>query len=57
MILISYSHNDTELCHRIFDVLEKDQLHVWIDSRLMHGATSSYRDLFFWDLLRFIEIF
>jgi hypothetical protein len=38
-IMISYSHNDTELCHRIFNNLEKDQLHVWIDSRLMHGAT------------------
>jgi hypothetical protein len=38
-IMISYSHSDKELCHRILNVLEKDQLHVWIDSRLMHGAT------------------
>ena len=38
-IMISYSHNDKELCHRISDVLEKDQLNVWIDSQLMHGAT------------------
>ncbi|CAF1686686.1 unnamed protein product [Rotaria magnacalcarata] len=38
-IMISYSHNDKELCHRILNVLEKDQLRVWIDSRLMHGAT------------------
>ncbi|CAF3602154.1 unnamed protein product [Rotaria socialis] len=38
-IMISYSHNDKELCHRILNALEKDQLRVWIDSRLMHGAT------------------
>jgi len=38
-IMISYSHNDKELCHRILNVLEKDQLRVWIDSQLMHGAT------------------
>jgi hypothetical protein len=38
-IMISYSHNDKDLCHRILDILEKDQLSVWIDSRLMHGAT------------------
>ncbi|CAF2969193.1 unnamed protein product [Rotaria sp. Silwood2] len=38
-IMISYSHNDKELCHRILNSLEKDQLRVWIDSRLMHGAT------------------
>ncbi|CAF1175287.1 unnamed protein product [Rotaria sordida] len=38
-IMISYSHNDKELCHRILNFLEKDQLRVWIDSRLMHGAT------------------
>ncbi len=38
-IMISYSHSDKELCDRILNVLEKDQLHVWIDSRLMHGAT------------------
>jgi hypothetical protein len=38
-IMISYSRNDKELCHRILNVLEKDQLHVWIDSRLMYSAT------------------
>jgi hypothetical protein len=38
-IMISYSHSDKELCDRILNVLENDQLHVWIDSRLMHGAT------------------
>jgi hypothetical protein len=38
-IMISYSHNDKELCHRILDILERDQLRVWVDSRLMHGAT------------------
>ncbi|CAF3726640.1 unnamed protein product [Rotaria sp. Silwood1] len=38
-IMISYSHNDKELCHRILNSFEKDQLRVWIDSQLMHGAT------------------
>jgi hypothetical protein len=38
-IMISYSHNDKELCHRILNILEKDKLNVWIDSQLMHGAT------------------
>ncbi|CAF1241696.1 unnamed protein product [Rotaria sordida] len=38
-IMISYSHSDKTLCHRILSSLEKDQLCVWIDSRLMHGAT------------------
>ena len=38
-IMISYSHSDKELSHRLLDVLEQDQFHVWIDSRLMHGAT------------------
>ena len=38
-IMISYSHSDKILSHRILDVLEKDQLRVWIDSRLMHGST------------------
>jgi hypothetical protein len=38
-IMISYSHKDKELCHHILERLVKDQLNVWIDSRLMHGAT------------------
>jgi len=38
-IMISYSHNDKELCHRIANILEKDKLRIWIDSQLMHGAT------------------
>jgi hypothetical protein len=38
-IMISYSHKDKELCQRILNILEKDQLRVWIDSRMMHGAT------------------
>ena len=38
-IMISYSHSDKELSHRLLDALEKEQLQVWIDSRLMHGAT------------------
>jgi hypothetical protein len=38
-IMISYSHKDKELCQRILSSLEKDQLRVWIDSRMMHGAT------------------
>jgi hypothetical protein len=37
--MISYSHHDKELCHRILNILEKDHLRVWIDSQLMHGAT------------------
>ncbi len=38
-IMISYSHSDKQLCHQILSGLEKDKLNVWIDSRLMHGAT------------------
>jgi hypothetical protein len=38
-IMISYSHQDKDLCHRICSALEKDQFRVWIDSQLMHGAT------------------
>ena len=38
-VMISYSHSDKDLCHRLLQSLEKDQLRVWIDSRLMHGAT------------------
>lgn len=38
-IMISYSHQDRELCHRICSALEKDQFRVWIDSKLMSGAT------------------
>ena len=38
-IMISYSHQDKDLCHQICSALEKSQYHVWIDSQLMHGAT------------------
>ena len=37
-IIISYSHSDNELSHRLFDTLEKDQLQVWIDSRPTHSV-------------------
>ncbi len=37
-IMISYSHNDKELCHQIQTVLKKDNLSVWIDSVGNHGA-------------------
>ena len=38
-IMISYCHQDKDLCHRICSALEKDHCRVWIDSQLMHGAT------------------
>ncbi|CAM4981415.1 unnamed protein product [Rotaria socialis] len=38
-IMISYSHSDKKLCHHILDLLEKDQLRVWIDSRLIDDVT------------------
>ena len=38
-VVISYSRSDKDLCHRLLQSLEKDRLRVWIDSRLMFGAT------------------
>lgn len=38
-IMISYSHANKELCHRINARLASDKYIVWIDSQLMHGAT------------------
>ena len=38
-IMLSYSHNDRNLCHRLHDCLVKDNFRVWIDRDHMHGAT------------------
>ncbi|CAF4932472.1 unnamed protein product [Rotaria sp. Silwood1] len=38
-IMLSYSHSDKQLCHRIHDSLVKDQFRVWLDRDHMHGAT------------------
>lgn len=38
-IMISYSHSDKKLCHRLLDDLVKEEYRVWIDSQLMHGTT------------------
>jgi hypothetical protein len=37
-IMISYSHNDKELCDQILNSLKNDQFNVWYDSQLMHGS-------------------
>ena len=38
-IMLSYSHSDKELCHRIHDRLTKDNFRVWLDRDYMHGGT------------------
>ncbi|CAF1016853.1 unnamed protein product [Adineta steineri] len=38
-IMISYSHSDKQICHRIHEQLVKDGFRVWIDREQMHGAT------------------
>ena len=38
-MMISYSHGDKQLCHRIHEQLVKDGFRVWIDRDQMHGAT------------------
>ncbi|UJR08781.1 hypothetical protein I4U23_013037 [Adineta vaga] len=38
-VMISYSHDDKELCHRIADQLIKDGFNVWIDKNNMSGST------------------
>ena len=38
-IMVSYSHSDKQLCHRIHEKLVKDGFRVWIDREHMHGAT------------------
>ncbi|CAF1088140.1 unnamed protein product [Didymodactylos carnosus] len=38
-IMISYSHNDKELCYRIQEQLLKDNFRVWLDRDNLYGAT------------------
>ena len=38
-IMLSYSHRDKELCHRILKKLEGDKYSVWIDIQEINGAT------------------
>ncbi|CAF1025283.1 unnamed protein product [Rotaria sp. Silwood1] len=38
-IMLSYSHRDKDLCHRIYDRLVKDNFRIWIDRDQMHGST------------------
>ena len=38
-VMMSYSHNDKNLCYEIHDRLIKDQFRVWIDREYLHGAT------------------
>ncbi|CAF4745785.1 unnamed protein product, partial [Rotaria sp. Silwood2] len=37
--MLSYSHRDTDLCHRICDRLVNDNFHVWLDRDQIHGST------------------
>ncbi|CAF3480392.1 unnamed protein product [Rotaria sp. Silwood1] len=37
-IMISYSHKDKDICHRIYKVLIANKFRVWIDLEEMHGA-------------------
>ena len=37
-IMISYSHKDSEISHRIYKNLIADGFHVWIDLEEMHGS-------------------
>ena len=38
-IMLSYSHSDKDLCHRIHDRLVNDNFRVWLDRDYMHGGT------------------
>ncbi|CAF2728164.1 unnamed protein product [Rotaria sp. Silwood2] len=38
-IMLSYSHRDTDLCHRICDRLVNDNFRVWLDRDQIHGST------------------
>ncbi|CAF1058395.1 unnamed protein product [Adineta ricciae] len=38
-VMISYAHDDKELCHRIADHLIRDGFNVWIDKNNMTGST------------------
>ncbi|CAF4918414.1 unnamed protein product, partial [Rotaria sp. Silwood1] len=37
-VMISYSHKDKAICHRIYNALLADKFRVWIDLEGMHGA-------------------
>ncbi|CAF5021816.1 unnamed protein product, partial [Rotaria sp. Silwood1] len=37
-VMISYSHKDKDICHRIFQALIANKFRVWIDHEEMHGA-------------------
>ena len=37
-VMISYSHKDKDICHRIHKTLIDDKFRVWIDHERMHGA-------------------
>ena len=38
-IMLSYSHDDRDLCYRLYDRLVKDNFRVWIDRDHMYGET------------------
>lgn len=38
-IMLSYSHDDKDLCHRLYDRLVQDNFRVWIDRDQMYGGT------------------
>ena len=38
-IMLSYSHSDKDLCHRLHDRLVNDHFRVWIDRDHMYGTT------------------
>lgn len=38
-IMLSYSHNDKDLCYRLHERLVEDNFRVWIDRDYMHGVT------------------
>jgi hypothetical protein len=38
-VMISYSHDDRQLCHKIADHLISDGYNVWIDKNNMTGST------------------
>lgn len=36
-VMISYSHNDKELCHQISQRLQDEKLRIWVDFQQIHG--------------------
>ncbi|CAF0908308.1 unnamed protein product [Adineta steineri] len=38
-LMISYSHQDKDLCHRIYSKLVADGFNVWVDLENMYGST------------------